>query len=305
MKKQFILTLASILLLAGCNNNSNNNTNTSIIAPKGAPAIAIVNYAVEHQENVEFVAGPQPLTAAFTNEDKDIICAPINLGALRYSSGQKSYGLYRTIVWDNLYLVSRTPINDLKDLVDKTIQSFGKSSTPGIVFESILKENNIATDKISYSDNVTLAQNLFIEDNSIDCLITSEPNASSLNDTSLSIVPLKQYWKEITGMDNYPQSGIFVKKDRYNEIKDDLKSIDEQYDAITTNVEQTAINASTNNYAGPYTKELLEIAIPKCGFETYENDFEMVKGYYQYLVEHEMGDKIGNAVPDEDFYLQK
>lgn len=303
MKKEFILTLSTILLLTGC--NSNTNKGVSIIAPKGAPAIAIVNYAVEHRDNVEFVAGPQALTAAFTNEDIDIICAPINLGALRYVGGKKSYGLYRTIVWDNLYLVSKTPINSVSDLENKKIQSFGKASTPGIVFESILKENNIATDKIEYSDNVNIAQSLFNESSDIDCLITSEPNASSLTDESLSIIPLKQYWKDITGMDNYPQSGIFVKKGRYNEIKDALKNIDEQYEAITTNVEQTAINASQDNYAGPYAKELLEIAIPKCGFESYENDFEMVKGYYQYLVDHEMGDKIGNAVPDEDFYLQK
>ena len=109
MKKKNLLFLSIGLLLVGCNNNaissSNNssektsNTSTtknypSIITPNGTPTIAISNYAINHMDDIEVVSGPQPLTAAFASGDKDVIIAPINLGAMRYNKETNpTYGL--------------------------------------------------------------------------------------------------------------------------------------------------------------------------------------------------------------------
>ncbi len=298
MKKRITMTVVSILLLSGCNQKHEYPT---IIVPNGTPTIAIANYAIDHEESIEVVAGAQPLTAAFGEAKKDIIIAPINLGALRYNSGVETYGYYRTIVWDNLYLVSREPVTDFYALEGKAITSFGKGSTPRIVFETILNTFGITAD-LTYVNDVVTANSLFSE-HQTDYLISAEPNLTSLDKTEAYVVSLKDAWEEATGLSSYPQSAIFVKKERVEELKPALKEIDDAYDAILENVETSALNA--HHFLTAFPQETLEVAIPKCGFNSFENEVQMVSEYFRLLLEVEMGDTIGGKLPNEDFYIQK
>lgn len=320
MKKNLFTFLLLALCLTGCQNGekpSTSNTtelptsssstieqkNATIISPKGTPAIAISNYAINHQDDVELVAGPDALVAAFTGETKDIIVAPINLGAMRYNSGNTTYRLYRTIVWDNLYVVSRTKINSIEDLKDKDITSFGKGSTPQIVLETIFNHANFAKDKITYTDNVVSALSMF-NTSQADIVISAQPNVSSLtpNDTDLFVTSLSTFWKDATNLETYPQSGIFVKNDSLNQIKDTLTAIDEQYNTINENVENTAKNAAQ---LLEMPEALLKKAIPNCGYKVVEDEFTYVKGYYQAMIDLGLDKAVGGKLPDENFYITK
>lgn len=272
----------------------------SIIVPNGTPTIAIANYAVNHQENVEIVSGPQPLVAAFAAKEKDIIIAPINLGALRYNAGNDAYRLYRTIVWDNLYLVSRTEIKSVSDLNGKKITSFGKGSTPQIVLETILNKNNIATDQIDYLDNVASANSMFTS-NEADLIVSAQPNLSAIDTTNAYVTSLKDFWKEATNLETYPQSAIFVKNENYTKVQDALLEIDAQYEAIPTNIEETAKNGAAIT---SFKEALLTKAIPNSGYKTVENEKTLVEGYYQAMIDLGLGASVGGKLPDENFYLQ-
>jgi len=319
MKKNLFTFLLLALCLTGCQNGeklstsyitelpptstSEEQTKVTIISPKGTPAIAIANYAIDHQDDVELVAGPDSLVAAFTNKSKDIIIAPINLGAMRYNSGNTTYRLYRTIVWDNLYVVSRTKINTVEDLKDKDITSFGQGSTPQIVLETIFNHAEFSKDKITYTSDVNSALASF-KTNQADIVISAQPIVSSLtpNDTDLFVTSLSTFWKDATDLETYPQSGIFVKNDRLDQIKGTLTAIDEQYNTINSNVENTAKNAAQ---LLDMPEALLKKAIPNCGYKTVKNEFTYVKGYYQAMIDLGLAKAVGGQLPDENFYITK
>lgn len=320
MKKNLFTFLLLALCLTGCQSGENPTTssnttelptssstvtqkNATIISPKGTPAIAIANYAIDHQDDVELVAGPDALVAAFTSGEKDIIVAPINLGAMRYNNGNTAYRLYRTIVWDNLYVVSRTKISSIEDLKDKDITSFGKGSTPQIVLETIFNHANFAKDKITYTDNVVSALSMF-NANQADIVISAQPNVSSLtpNDTDVFVTSLSTFWKDATHLETYPQSGIFVKNESLDQIKDTLKAIDEQYNTINENVENTAKNAAQ---LLSMPEALLKKAIPNCGYKVIDDEFTYVKGYYQAMIDLGLDKAVGGELPDENFYITK
>ena len=293
MKKKFILGLAAILSLASCNRNS---VSATIIAPSGTPAIAISNYAIEHSEDVEIVSGPQPLIAAFAEKEKDIIVAPINLGALRFKASQ-DYGLYKVLVWDNLYLVSKTEITSISDLNGAKITSFGKGSTPQIVLEGCLNASEV-TAEITYLDNVAVANAAFSA-GTADIIVSAQPNISGLDTSAVFVTSLTSFWKEATGFDTYPQSGMFVKYESYENIKDSLNEISDSYDHLLDDVEKTAKNAATLT---GMNENLIKKALPNCGYKTVENVRELVENYYSMMITLGLGASLGGELPGEAFY---
>ncbi len=297
MKKKLILGLAAILTLAACGSNSKSAT---IIAPSGAPAIAIANYAINHQEDVNLGNDAFLLGAAFGKKEADIIIAPINLGATLFKdSASGAYGLYKVLVWDNLYLVSRTEIKSITDLKDKKITSFGNGSTPNIVLESCMKAHNLDTSNITYEENVNKANAAFSA-NLADIIVSAQPNVSALDTSNIFVTSLSTFWKEVTGYDTYPQSGLFVKFDSYKKIKGSLEEISESYDHILDDVEKTAKNAST--LLSNLNENLIKKALPYCGYKNVENVRQLVDNYYQKIIDLGLGKSVGESLPDEKFY---
>lgn len=298
MKKKFYL-LAMTMFVAGCNNVPQ-NMNPKIIVPNGAPLIGISNYGVSHKDDIEVVAGPDLLKAAFASEDKDIIIAPINLGALRYNA-KETYGLYRTIVWDNIFILSRSEITSVQDLSNQKITSFGKGSSPDIVLSTILSHSGVTAD-IEYLGNAQLANTAFASGQS-DIVITSEPFLSTVNMEGAYKTSLTTFWKEETGFDSYPQSGVFVKISAYEELKEVLKEFNEAYDKNLSDVAGTAKNA-VDMSNGAFKEPLLNKAIPNCGYKNYKGEKEMVEGYYQAIIDLGLGASLGGKLPNENFYLK-
>lgn len=309
MKKRIYL-LGLISLLVSCNSTSASNSSgvqqnlsPKIIVPNGTPTLGIANYAVNHMDNVEVVAGPKLLSAAFASKDKDIIIAPINLGVTRYNT-DTSYSLYRTLVWDNIYLVSRSEITTLNDLANQKITSFGKSSTPEIILNTILSTSNLTDSvEVEYLDNVTMANSMFV-DGSRDIIITAQPNLSLIDTSNSYVTPLNKFWKEATNLDSYPQSGIFVKTSEYDELKTALSEIDQAIAEISQDVAKSAKNGEivTNN---AFKEDVLLNAIPLCGYKTFDNEKSLLEGYFRIMIDKGMGSSIGGKLPDEAFYLKK
>ncbi len=315
MKNKFILGLAVLLILTACGSKNEANSSTSsvnsstseiitesakIVAPTGAPVIAIANYAINHQNDIDIGNDAASLSAAFTNKTADIIIAPINLGAKMFKdSASNAYGLYKVLVWDNLYLVSRNEIKSIDDLKGKEITSFGKGSTPQIVLESCMKANNISTENITYKNNVNEANAAFSA-NLADIIVSAQPNVSGLDTNGCYVLSLSTFWKETTGHDTYPQSGLFVKFDSYNDIKNSLDEISDSYKHLLDDVETTAKNAS--ELLSGLNENLIKKALPNCGYKNVKNVRESVNNYYQKIIDLGLGASVGGALPNEKFY---
>ena len=299
MKKKFLNLIALGALLTSCG-NVEQNTNPKLIAPNGTPLIAMSNYIVNYKDNLQIASGSQELIAEFVAEEVEMIAAPINLGAMRYNA-KPVYGLYKTLVWDNIYILSKEEITTIDDLEGKSITSFGRGSTPQIVIETILNANSI-TCEINYVDNVQIANSMFASGES-DIVISAQPQVSAINTSTSHVLSLNTFWKDATGLDTYPQAGLFIKISELAKLKDVLKEVDEGYNALTTDISKTAENAES--VTGTFKKTLLEKAIPNCGFKTLDNEIDLVKAYYEAMINLGMSSQVGGKIPDEGFFLNK
>ena len=127
-------TLSVITLNQKNLDNSKKSTvkqDLTIITPSGAPALSLLG-AINNQDinlNYEVVDGSDVLTAEFTNAEKDMIIAPVNLGVKLIEKGA-DYKLLGVVTWGNLYIVSSQNLYT-------SIAAFGEAAVPGKVLNYV------------------------------------------------------------------------------------------------------------------------------------------------------------------------
>ena len=307
MKRLIYIFLLLVLVLTGCTQGGNNDSNktVSIIAPSGTPALALTTYFTKENVNYEIVGGSDPLVSAFTNATHDIIVAPVNLGAKLYKANG-NYIHYKTIVWGNTYIVSKSSLSSLSELEGKTITAFGESSTPGIVLKALLKYYNISCD-ITFVEDVATANSLLMSGQA-EIVLSAEPSLSKINaNKQLSIIDLQDEWKKMTGSYSYPQAAIFVKKEIYNNtvIQEHLKMLD---DAIKDTLNPSDVANVAVTIDETFSKlgvEVLTNAIPNCHYELVEDEVSPIVAYFNILNDLGLSAMYGNTLPDESFYAEK
>lgn len=241
--KKFLTGLLCLMLLTSCNQakeeapkEDSKDVVLNVLSPKGAPAISTIPYRLQHEENVEYVAGPDLLQAAFINPEPqyDVIIAPTNLGCKLASIDKTSYKLIGVVTWGNLYLVG----SDVVDLNDetKTLAAFGEQAVPSKVLETRLPDLNL---NIDYYPSVSEAQAALLT-NKADVALLAEPLATATIakgktlDLELSIL---QDLQNIDGMNSsYPQAGIFVNTEKYDENSQAYQEFVQEISDYLTNV---------------------------------------------------------------------
>ncbi len=214
MKKIIFLILIS--LLVGCSAQPVEWENLSILSPKGAPALSLVPLIQENKDSIEFVDGSDILSAELIKGDKDMIIAPVNLGAALSKKDSNPYRLYGIVTWGNLYLVS----NDTVLSENEPIALFGEQAVPGLVFNAI--KDKLELNFLSTAFNaVTDVQGQLLS-KSFNIGLMAEPlvtatiaKAKTLESPiNLSVYKdLQVLWQEKTGFENYPQAAIYIKAD--------------------------------------------------------------------------------------------
>lgn len=214
MKKIIFLILIS--LLVGCSAQPVEWENLSILSPKGAPALSLVPLIQENKDSIEFVDGADILSAELIKGDKDMIIAPVNLGAALSKKDSNPYRLYGIVTWGNLYLVS----NDTVLSENEPIALFGEQAVPGLVFNAI--KDKLELNFLSTAFNaVTDVQGQLLS-KSFNIGLLAEPlvtatiaKAKTLESPiNLSVYKdLQVLWQEKTGFENYPQAAIYIKAD--------------------------------------------------------------------------------------------
>lgn len=301
MKKIIYIVLLMVLFLTGCTNVTVERS-ISIIVPNGTPALALTTYFENDGVNYEIVNGSDPLVSAFTNETHDFIVAPVNLGAKLYKANG-NYLHFKTIVWGNTYIVSKTNISSINDLEGKSITAFGESSTPGIVLKALLKHYNINCD-ITYVEDVSTANSLLMSGQA-EIILSAEPSLSKINSSNkFYILDLQEEWKKMTGSFSYPQAAIFVRKSIFENtvIKKHLNLLEKAI-TDTKNAEYVASKAvlidSTFEKLGVST---LIKAIPNCHFELVDNEKTAIESFFNILNDLGLSAMYGNTMPDDSFY---
>ena len=247
MKKRFtaiivILVFTLILsLCVGCQDKDNGKTKQTvrIAAPEGTPALAITRMIVDNKtiagKNIEYgIVSPSNIAAEMSSGKASVVIMPINAGANLVRQGA-DYKLVSVAVNGSLYIIGNADkaTIELNDLKGKTIACIGQTGVPGMVLRYILSNNliKIVTDenaevgenevKIKYVADGNAAKTLLTSGNA-DFALVGEPAATSLRTalklTSEMDVQRAYYVASDNLSETFPQAGIFVKTELYNDF---------------------------------------------------------------------------------------
>lgn len=305
----FIAVLAAITL-SSCGGFTviTQKEELTLIAPTGTPTL-ILGQSIEEYGAIDaqIVSGPTALGAEFAKGEKDIIVAPVNLGAkLAASSEDFKYVLFSTIVWCNYYIVSTEEINSFEQLDGKDVTVFGLNSTPDIVFKSLVKHHNI-TPNVEYVASVNDANSALLT-NKANIIVSAEPALSALlTKGSYHVYSLAEAWTEMAGFDgaDVPQAAIFVKKDSIDKTEAFLNQVVENINNVLENKEEAVQAAKRVDGLLAPSEQVLVNAIERCNFKIVENEQESINIYFNKIIELGLGASIGGKLPDEEFYYQK
>ncbi|MDD6468019.1 MAG: hypothetical protein PUF50_07570 [Erysipelotrichaceae bacterium] len=228
MKKLVVLSLL-LAFLFGCQSKPQETEHLTVLSPKGAPSLALLNYFNETgEENViTTVDGTDVLTAAFTSVESeyDMIVAPINLGSKLIEKGATDYRLVAVVTWGNLYVVSKDETVTLDSLDEFAM--FGQNAVPDKVLQTVMANKNQTVHPTYFNAVSDVAAQLL--GGKFTTGLVAEPVASTLlakSEGSIKIVAdMQEAWKEATGKDNYPQAALFVKQSVYEEKKASVDAI--------------------------------------------------------------------------------
>lgn len=251
MKK--ILSILVIGLLVACSAKPLEWESLSILSPKGAPAISLVPLIQENKDSIEFVDGTDVLSAELIKGEKDMIIAPVNLGAALSKKDSNPYRLYGVVTWGNLYLVSNS---DISFVENEPLALFGEQAVPGLVFNSIkdsLDQVFVSTAFNSVTDvQGQLLSKTFNVGLMAEPLVTATIAKAKTLEIPLNLSVYKDIqalWQEKTGFENYPQAAIYIKADI---SADKLKQVEARLELMM------AYNIELNNNSSKLETDITE-----------------------------------------------
>lgn len=213
--KKIVSLLFLVLVLAGCASTPKELewNALSILAPKGAPAVALLPLVEKGVDTLEFVDGADLLSSELIKGEKDLIVAPVNLGAALTLKGNTNYQLLAIVTWGNLYVVGTEVQPAISPL---NIALFGDKAVPGVVYDQV--DDNLGYAG-TYFNAVSDVQGQLLS-GTYTLGLLAEPLVSATiakaKSTGINLViaqDVQALWKEKTGFENFPQAAIFVKSD--------------------------------------------------------------------------------------------
>ena len=208
-----LLASTLILSMAGCAKEEPKQEPVSILCPTGAPALATLGTLDNENVTIDYVSGPDALSAELAKKDSeyDIIVAPLNLGTKLYGKTQ-AFQLDSIVTWGNLFLVGT------EDYENANVAAFGEKAIPQMIFNYVLKDQLNET-PVTYYASVAEAQQALLTGQANVALL-AQPAASAtiakakeLGKEFTVLYDLQKGWSEKTGSETagYPQAAMFVK----------------------------------------------------------------------------------------------
>lgn len=215
-----------------------------VLAPQGAPALAVAGAENSDQAAVEYVAGQDVLVSELAKSDSeyDLIAAPINLGVKSWSEAE-NFELAGVLTWGNLYIVSS---DETWNEEGKTLAAFGEGAVPGMVFVQLYPETNC---EVVYYPSVAEASQA-LQAGKADAALLAQPAAfgaissSKDSETPLAIQEdLQTLWQteHETDEKGYPQAALFVKKGAEEEARPVIEEIQAFLESADDNTVEAAV----------------------------------------------------------------
>ena len=212
MKKLTALLFTVIMILtAAC---ASAEDGFVIVAPSGAPAIAVAGVWAENADAVKTI-NADTIAEAFGSNQADFIIAPINAGAKLYKAGKSTYRLAAVVTWGNLVFASRTEGFTAEKINGSKLVLFGENTINASIALYVLEQKGIVPETVEYLAGAAETQALLLNGDEGTIVMTAEPavTAAKMKDETIVSVPLNDLYREVTGFDGFTQAGLFVRED--------------------------------------------------------------------------------------------
>ena len=189
-----------------------------IVAPNGAPAIAVAGVWAENADTVKTI-NADTIAEAFGSNQADFIIAPINAGAKLFKAGKSTYRLAAVITWGNLVFASKSDGFTAEMINGSKLVLFGENTINASLALYVLEKKGIVPETVEYLAGAAETQALLLNGEEGSIVMTAEPavTAAKMKDDSIVSVPLNDLYREVTGFDGFTQAGLFVREATFTE----------------------------------------------------------------------------------------
>lgn len=294
--KKVIITLLLVVSfsLMGCEKSEK----PTLLVPAGSPLIAVAGM-LEYVD-YEVAVGPSLLPSEFIKGEKDIIVAPVIVGAKLHNVGSSKYKLAAVIGFSNLYIVSRIPLTSVSDLNDKKMLAFGEHATPGIVLKQVLQNINV---DIEWGTDIKEMIAPF-KTKRHDYVLISEPALTTLKNSvkeEVYVLSLKDLF-----LGEIIQVGVFVNADSDKSLNKILNKIKENIEYLNlNNVSYAKKVLNVNEQLKEFGEETIASSILNLDLE-YKNALNIkveIEAFLAILNEYNK-ELLGNKLPNNEFYYE-
>ncbi len=127
------------------------NEGISVYAPDGAPAIALAKFINDNDDlgtgkNMSYnIVSSGEIVGKMAMGVADVILMPLNGATKMYANfnANDPYQLVSVVTHGNFYLMSKTPINSLNDVVGKKVGVPNQNAVPDWTLQTIFAKNNL------------------------------------------------------------------------------------------------------------------------------------------------------------------
>ena len=296
MRKLMSLLLCVVLFLSVCGAASAEENAFTVVAPNGAPGIALATLAVNDPDHFPYVAA-DTIASVFAANEADFIIAPLNAGAKLYKAGKSTYKLAAVVTWGNLCFASQRPDFTLESMNGAVVTLFGENTINASVALRVLEQNGVTPSEIQYLAGAANTQSLLLTDAEA-IVLTAEPavTAAKIKNPAVTAYPLSTL-----GAEQYTQAALFVRAETLEAQPEAVAAFLEKAAAAcaqcTDDVEAVA-EASVTLGILPNAKVAVQ-AIPDCSIR-FVPALEAREAVEATVAIDPA--QFGGAVPADDFY---
>ncbi|MDE5756463.1 MAG: hypothetical protein K2I23_05165 [Clostridia bacterium] len=303
----------------------------TIVAPDGAPALAIANLASsistdEKQYTVnKKVVASSTIGAEAVKSDVDMAIVPANLASKIFNTSG-GYKILAVVTNGNLYMTSSIPcdVTSLQDLKGKMVYSIGQSSVPDMIFQTLLNNAGMqyavgetpsdgkVTIKYCLDGSEVISQlALSKAKNQLAFGIYGEPAVTNSKAKGFEeVFDLQSLWAENQegNQSGYAQA-VLIARDKVCEDSAFIAKLLEAFTANQNSILQEPAKA-VENIKAIYPQSALQTnmtaqVIGRCNIKTVKIDVEG-RTYYENTLKAVMNinaNLIGGKLPSDDFYI--
>lgn len=335
MKKTIIaiLMLATlmfgILAFAACDEEPKAQNEYTLVAPDGAPALALANVAstIDTQDKSYTLKKSVVSAGVISNEalKSDLAIVPANLAATIYNGGN-DIRLLAVVTNGNLFVVSNmeTEVKDLSELKGNLVYSIGQGSVPDMIFQSLLKKANIPYAQGEYAvagrviikyfndgSEVVPQMALAKKEGKNVFGVFAEPAVTNAVSKQgfVEVFNLQTLWADSVDSEyeGYAQAVLIAKTSVCEDkefIANLLKAFSDNAEWVVNNPEQAVTNIKSIYEQSTLSAATLnETSVKRCNIKTVA--MPEGKAYYEQMLnavkEIKIG-AIGGKLPDDNFY---